>query len=156
MSRKRKEEAVENALVENYAKYYRMAFSYAHNESDAMDIVQEAAYKAILKSDTLKSPEYVDTWICRILMNEAFSFFRKQRETTDIDEVQAAFQDTYENIDLKKAIEDLEPKDRTIVTLRFFEDRRLDEIADILDENLSTVKSRLYRVMHKLRISLGE
>lgn len=156
MSRKRKEEAVENALVENYAKYYRIAFSYAHNESDAMDIVQEAAYKAILKSDTLKSPEYVDTWLCRIIMNEAFSFLRKQKDTTDIEDVQVAHQDTYENIDLKKAIDQLEPKDRTIVTLRFFEDRRLDEIAEILDENLSTVKSRLYRVMNKLKIALSD
>ena len=53
------------------------------------------------------------------------------------------------NIDLKRAIENLDPKDRAIVVLRFFEDRQLEEIAKILDENLSTVKSRLYRVMEK-------
>ena len=45
-------------------------------------------------------------------------------------------------------------KDKAIIILRFFEDRKLDEIADILDENLSTVKSRLYRVMSKLRLQL--
>ena len=40
-----KEKAVENILYEKYNSYYRMAMSYVHNESDAMDIVQEGAYK---------------------------------------------------------------------------------------------------------------
>lgn len=156
MGRNRKEEAVQNALIRNYNKYYRMAFSYVHNEADAMDIVQEAAYKAILKSDTLKKTEYVDTWLCRIIINEAFSLLRQKREMADIDETQITHQDNYENIDLRKAIEELNPKDRTIVTLRFFEEKRLEEIAEILNENLSTVKSRLYRVMSKLKIALSE
>ena len=123
MSDRKKEQAVERALTEGYEKYYRLAYSYVHNEADALDIVQEAAYKAILKSDSLKEPQYVETRV-------------------------------YENIDLKRAIENLDPKDRAIVVLRFFEDRQLEEIAKILDENLSTVKSRLYRVMKKLRLNL--
>ena len=51
MSDRKKEQAVERALTEGYEKYYRLAYSYVHNEADALDIVQEAAYKAILKSD---------------------------------------------------------------------------------------------------------
>lgn len=47
--RQKKEQAVERALTEGYEKYYRLAYSYVHNEADALDIVQEAAYKAILK-----------------------------------------------------------------------------------------------------------
>ena len=134
MSDRKKEQAVERALTEGYEKYYRLAYSYVHNEADALDIVQEAAYKAILKSDSLKEPQYVETWVYRIVIN--------------------ASEDIYENIDLKRAIENLDPKDRAIVVLRFFEDRQLEEIAKILDENLSTVKSRLYRVMKKLRLNL--
>lgn len=156
MSRNRKEEAVQTALIDHYSKYYRLAFSYVHNEADAMDIVQEAAYKAILKSDHLKNVEYVDTWIYRIVVNEAFSLLRKHKEMTDIEDAEVVHEDTYEDVDLKNAIAELDPRDRTIVTLRFFEEKRLDEIADILDENLSTVKSRLYRVMGKLKIALGD
>lgn len=156
MGRNRKEEAVQNALIENYGKYYRLAYSYVHNEADAMDIVQEGAYKAILKSGSLKNADYVDTWIYRIIVNEAVTFLRKQKMTADMEETEAVHEDVYENIDLRHAIESLDPKDRTIVVLRFFEDKRLDEIAEILDENLSTIKSRLYRVMSKLRITLGE
>lgn len=154
MSDRKREQAVERALTEGYEKYYRLAYSYVHNEADALDIVQEAAYKAILKSDSLKEPQYVETWVYRIVVNEACSFLRSRKESTDLDEIQVAKEDTYENIDLKRAIENLDPKDRAIVVLRFFEDRQLEEIAKILDENLSTVKSRLYRVMKKLRLNL--
>ena len=150
----KKEQAVERALTEGYEKYYRLAYSYVHNEADALDIVQEAAYKAILKSDSLKEPQYVETWVYRIVINEACSFLRSRKESADVEEIQAASEDIYENIDLKRAIENLDPKDRAIVVLRFFEDRQLEEIAKILDENLNTVKSRLYRVMKKLRLNL--
>lgn len=154
MSDRKKEQAVERALTEGYEKYYRLAYSYVHNEADALDIVQEAAYKAILKSDSLQKIEYVETWVYRIVVNEACSLLRSRKENADVEEVQVSSEDTYENIDLRRAIEQLEPKDRAIVILRFFEDRQLDEIAKILDENLSTVKSRLYRVMKKLRLNL--
>ena len=150
MSDRKKEQAVERALTEGYEKYYRLAYSYVHNEADALDIVQEAAYKAILKSDSLKEPQYVETWVYRIVVNEACSFLRSRKESADVEEIQAASED----IDLKRAIENLDPKDRAIVVLRFFEDRQLEEIAKILDENLNTVKSRLYRVMKKLRLNL--
>ena len=150
MSHRKEEQAVERALTEGYEKYYRLAYSYVHNEADALDIVQEAAYKAILKSDSLKESQYVETWVYRIVINEACSFLRSRKESVDVEEIQAAS----ENIDLKRAIENLDPKDRAIVVLRFFEDRQLEEIAKILDENLSTVKSRLYRVMKKLRLNL--
>ena len=149
MSDRKKEQAVERALTEGYEKYYRLAYSYVHNEADALDIVQEAAYKAILKSDSLKEPQYVETWVYRIVVNEACSFLRNRKESADVEEIQAASEDIYENIDLKRAIEN-----RAIVVLRFFEDRQLEEIAKILDENLNTVKSRLYRVMKKLRLNL--
>lgn len=96
MSDRKKEQAVERALTEGYEKYYRLAYSYVHNEADALDIVQEAAYKAILKSDSLKEPQYVETWVYRIVVNEACSFLRSRKESTDVDEIQAASEDTYE------------------------------------------------------------
>ncbi len=43
-----------------------------------------------------------------------------------------------------------------IVELKYFEDLKLDEIAGILELNVNTVKSRLYRCLKKLRLSLEE
>jgi len=48
----------------------------------------------------------------------------------------------------------LSEQDKAIVVMKFFEDKKLEEIADILNENISTIKSRLYRSMKKLRIRL--
>ena len=45
---KEKEQTIEQLLLENYNTYYRLAYSYVHNDADASDIVQNGAYKAIL------------------------------------------------------------------------------------------------------------
>lgn len=151
------EELIHRNLIENYEKYYRLAYSYVHNEADAQDIVQEAAYKAIFKSDTLKSPEYAGTWVYRIMVNEALMFLRKQSKVQLVEETEEErHTDTYRDFDLEEALESLEPLEKTIVTLRFFEDFKLEQIALITNENISTVKSRLYRALRKLKIALAE
>lgn len=71
-----KERLIEEILITNYEKYYRLAYGYVHNDADAMDIVQEGAYKAILKSETLREPAYAATWVYRIMLNEVFQFCR--------------------------------------------------------------------------------
>ncbi len=150
------DDLIQKNLTDNYQKYYRLAYSYVHNETDAMDIVQEGAYKAILKSGLLENPEYLSTWIYRIMVNEALSFIRKHKNAyEELDEVsQPSSVDRYEDIDLKRAIDQLGEPDETIIRLRFYEDMKLEQIADILGENLSSVKSRLYRSLKRLRLSL--
>ncbi|MDD6207390.1 MAG: sigma-70 family RNA polymerase sigma factor [Clostridiales bacterium] len=152
-----KETKISGLLMQNYEKYYRIAYSYVHNEADAQDIVQESAYKAICQSNKLKKVEYADTWICRILMNEAISFIRKNhRNNAQLEEMQGGSEDRYEDLDLKKALETLEVKEKTIIVLRFFEEMSLKQIAQVLNENTNTVKSRLYRTLAKLKLSLDE
>ena len=53
--------------------------------------------------------------------------------------------------DLKEALSSLDEKDRAIVVLRFFEEEKLETIGRMLDLNVNTVKSRLYRAMDKLK-----
>lgn len=146
---------MEQLLLENYNKYYRLACSYVHNDADAGDIVQNGAYKAILNSDKLKNIEYAETWIYRIMMNEIFARYR-ETENISLDEisVERGKEDEYENFDLQKALQSLDKEDRTVVVLRYFEDMKLEDIAVVLNENLSTVKSRLYRSMRKLKLQL--
>lgn len=153
MKDSQKEELVHEQLVNNYDKYYRIAYSYVFQEQDAMDIVQESAYRAILKSDSLKQPEYADTWICRIIMNEAVRFLEKYRKNTvNIEEVpETGEPDRIEDMDLQAALGRLDSTDRTIVVLRYFEEEKLEAIAWMLDMNVNTVKSRLYRAMDKLK-----
>ncbi len=152
---KKKREVIEDLLLRNYNKYYRIACSYLHNDEDAGDVVQNGAYKAILNSHKLNNTEYAQTWIYRIMMNEIFAKYR-EKDNISLEEVsyEQGKEDSYENIDLKRAIDTLDKEDRTVVILRYFEDMKLEEIAMVLEENLSTVKSRLYRCMKKLKLQM--
>lgn len=154
-----KEKKVEEILLANYDRYYRLAYSYVHNNEDAGDIVQNGAYKAIKNSHTLKQVEYAATWVYRIMLNEIFRFCKEEKgKVISLKEVQIeqGKEDVYEDFDLQSALDSLSKEDKAVVELRYFEDKRLDEIAEILDENVSTIKSRLYRSMKKLRVKLEE
>lgn len=149
------EEIVQRRLIDNYDKYYRLAYSYAHNQADALDIVQESAYKAILKCESIKKEKYVDTWIYRIVINTAVDFIRsKQKESLEIYEEDTGVYDKYEEYDLRQAMEKLDSAEKSIVILKYFEDLKLDEIADVMNENVNTIKSKLYRALKKLRVQL--
>ncbi|MCR5452348.1 MAG: sigma-70 family RNA polymerase sigma factor [Lachnospiraceae bacterium] len=134
-----------------------MAYSYVRNEADAMDVVQEASYKAIYNASKLRNPEYVDTWIGRIVINAAMEVLRKSsRFEQEIADEDASYETEFADLDLREALEHLDPKDRSIIELRFFEDLDLNSISNMLGENLSTVKSRLYRALRKLKLDLGD
>ena len=151
------EAIIEARLIADYKKLYRLAYNYVHNENDALDIVQESAYKAIKNGHSLKKPQYVGTWIYRIVINESISFLRKHKQqTVELYEADGEVEDCYADLDLRQALEQLEPLDKTVVVLRFFEGMQLNQIAQTLDENLSTVKSRLYRSLKKLKLSLAD
>ncbi|WP_250278027.1 sigma-70 family RNA polymerase sigma factor [[Clostridium] colinum] len=148
---------IENTLLKNYNKYYKLAFSYVQNEADAMDIIQECSYKAIKNANLLKEDKYVDTWIYRIVINQCKTFLSKNIHITeDIYETNIPFEDKYENIDLKNALNCLDNDEKAIVILRFFEDLKIEDVANVLNINVNTAKSKLYRCLNKLKSIVGE
>lgn len=153
---------IEEIILEKYNQYYRLAYSYVHNEADAGDIVQNGAYKALRNGHTLKHPEYAQTWVYRIMLNECFRYVQQSRLLSyeaiqeENGEEAGYTEDDYADIDLQRALDALPEKDKAIVILRYFEDRKLEEIAEILEENVNTVKSRLYRSMKKLKSVLSD
>ena len=56
----------EKMLIDQYERLYRLAYSYVHNEADALDIVQESACKAITQCKNLKDTEklFPQAWTC--------------------------------------------------------------------------------------------
>ena len=146
-------------LIENeQERFYRIAYSYVKNREDALDIVHNAIVKALQSCPGLRSPEYAQTWFCRILINESISFLRKNRRLVPLEEVREAADDTQPEqdacLDLYAALDKLPPELKTVVIFRFFEDMKLDEIAEVLSANLSTVKSRLYRALKLLKLDM--
>ncbi len=149
------EEEAERILLKNYESYYRLAYSYVKNEQDALDIVQESAYRVIKECRKLREETYLSTWIHRIVINASIDFLRKQKkESVSFDEVEIPHEDSYKEDDPLELLSSLEEKDRTIVILKYMEEWKLEEIAEILEMNVSTVKARLYRALKKLKILL--
>ena len=153
--RNRKEALVRSILLENYESYYRLAFSYVHQEADAMDIVQEGACKAMAKARSLREESFAGTWVYRIMINTARDHLKKyERGRGTLREDMAAPEKNDVDLELREAVDRLPMQEKTLIILRFYEDKPLAEIAEILQENLNTVKSRLYRTLEKLRREL--
>lgn len=153
---------IEQIILNNYNKYYRLAFSYVHNEADACDIVQNGAYKALRGCHTLQQPQYAETWVYRIMMNESFQYLKKPQHLSYEAVCEAGgaeaetVEDRYADMDLQRALDALPEKDKAVVVMKYYEDMKLEEIADVLEENVNTVKSRLYRSLRKLREALSD
>ena len=146
-------------LVAHQEDFYRLAFSYVKNRDAALDVVQESIVKALSKADGLRRAESLKPWFYRILINESMNYYRYTRRLTPLEEAAEAAVpagDHAARLDLLAAIGRLDQKDQLIIRLRFFEDLKLEEIAQATGLNLNTVKSRLYKGLRKLRELTGE
>lgn len=141
-------------------RFYRLAFSYVRNREAALDIIQNATYRALKSLKGVNEVQYIGTWFYKILINTCIDELRhtKRMLPTDPFEIPESVQlesiEIEQLMDLHEALNSLSPEDKTIVVLRYFEDLKLQDIAEILEMNLSTVKNKLYKSLKHLKIEL--
>lgn len=143
-------------ILKNREKFYRLAYSYAHEREAALDIVQNAIVKALEKHDTIRDENSINSWFYRVLVNEACSHIRKNHKEISVGDekmpeqvyVEKAFEPGEE---LYKKIDMLPETLKTVIILRFYEDMSLEEISKVTNTNLNTVKTRLYTALKKLK-----
>ena len=145
-------------LVEDQARFYRLAYSYLHNREEALDAVQTAVCKALEKQDSLRDAGAIRTWFTRILVNACMDQLRQRKRVTFVPP-EALDAGSYEDPlpedgSLASRVDALPPEVATIIRLRFYEDLSLKEISGVVDCPLSTVKTRLYTGLKKLRIAV--
>nr|WP_097160261.1 sigma-70 family RNA polymerase sigma factor [Bacillus oleivorans] len=145
-------------LFSEYEKdIYRAAFVYVKNQADALDVVQETAYRSFKSIKNLKEPKYFKTWLFRIAISCSIDILRKQKKVVPfIPEVQEALlQDEEEDLPLTLSLQDLitllENEEKDVIILRFYHDYTLKEVAETLEIPLGTAKTILYRALKKLR-----
>ena len=148
-------------ITDHKEDFYRLAYSYVKNQEDALDIVQESIKKALTSMDKIKDPNAIKSWFYKIVVRTALDLVRKQKKISLADDETINFlsngkEDTYKDIDLYKALDELPIQYKTVITLRFFEDLKLEEIAETLDENVNTIKTRLYKGLKMLHITITE
>ncbi len=142
---------------------YRLARSMLGDSAAAEDTAQDACARALSAVHTLRRPESFATWFCRIVVNEA-----KQRLLTTARELsmQTGLRDARhrtsedaggqdDRIDVRRAIEALQPVLRLTVVLHYYFGMSSAEIARIADTSPVTARWRLMVAHRKLRALLG-
>lgn len=151
-----KKEQLGNLIIASQETMYHVAKTLLRNDDDCADAIQEAIVKAFSKLHTLRSDSYAKTWLIRILINECYSFMRKERKLVSLEDypLEDAAQEREDYSDLYEAISRLPQEIRLSVILYYMEGYSIKEVAQLLDTTESAIKNRLMRARKKLRIEL--
>lgn len=150
-----------NALVDKHkALAYNVAYRIIQNSEDAKDITQNAFLKALENLSTFRQESKFSTWLYRIVYNEAMMSVRKRKKNlefsdatfVDLRQEEDAQPDTAEmQFALNKAIEKLNPRERTVIDLFYLGEKSIKEIRKITGMSTSNVKVVLHRTREKLK-----
>lgn len=141
------------------AEIYRMAFIYVKNENDALDVVQETAYRSFKTIKGLKETKYFKTWLIKITINCSLDLLRKRKKFIPFkpEMEENLFAEENEDLDLeitlRDLMENLTPEEKSVILLRFYQSFTFKEISEVLHIPLGTAKTVLYRALKKLRKS---
>ena len=149
-------------------RLYNSIFRIVENVEDAYDVVQDTFLNAYQSLNSFKGDAEFFTWLYRIAFNNAISLKRKQKaalrlewnddkaglEPTDesaFNDPSASMQRSEEEAILQAALKRLSPEHRSVLVLKDIEGQRYEDIAEILDVPIGTVRSRLHRARVELR-----
>jgi RNA polymerase sigma-70 factor, ECF subfamily len=157
------------AFTRLYLRHYDAIFRYcAHRlfeRTTAEDITSEVFLSMVENFQTFDGNEkQFRNWLYRIATNAVNEHIRKTARrsailtwvwrgssNSGVDEAAAADESQDNQAVIKKALRMLKPDEQAIVTMRFFENLKTEEIAEVVGASASTVRSQLSRAMEKLR-----
>ncbi len=172
-----KKERFEKEALVHLNSLYRTALRMTRNENDAADLVQETFLKAYRFWDKFEEGSNCRAWLYKIMTNIFINQYRAKASSpqiVDLEDVDDDFlfgqlsalgpPDDPEKLffrkvfdgDVKAAINEMPDDFRMVIVLSFLEGFSYQEIADILNINIGTVKSRLHRGRKLLQKSLWE
>ena len=151
-----REEFTERVLaVRN--RLYRAAYLYLGSEADALEAVDEAVYQAFRNLKKLREPQFFETWLTRILINQCNKELRRRRRFARVEELpETIAAEHFDHLPLKEAIQRLPEELRCVIILRYFADYTQAETAVTLGIPQGTVATRQRRALQLLRLELGE
>lgn len=149
-----------------YDEYYPKIYNYVYyrllHRQNTEDLVSEIFIKVVTKCDTYdESKAMFSTWIYRIAQNSLIDFYRARKVNENIDDYEFLISDDSEDKfsdlenDYTKTVRillaELTEDERSLVYMKYYEDMKNKQIAEILDMNESTVSTKFSRIMKKLR-----
>ena len=151
-------------LVDRYQqRLFNVALRMLDNVQDAEDVTQTVFLNAFLELRTYDPRYKFFSWIYRMTVNESLNTLKRRKPTVTLEDAldiraPGATPDRAAETEdrVGKALMSLKPDDRAVVVLKHFVSFSYQEIADVLEIPVRTVKSRLYEARERLRLTLRE
>ena len=156
----RQEDPFATLLAPHLDRLYRLAYRLTGTVSDAEDLLQDVLIKLYTRKTEITSIRELEPWLGRVLYNQFIDDKRRFSRSPirlvglDYDQVPAA-QDVGHALDIQRqldlALRQLSEEHRTVVLLHDVEGYKLEEIQEVTDTPVGTLKSRLHRARARLR-----
>jgi RNA polymerase sigma-70 factor (ECF subfamily) len=157
-------------LVEqNQDRLFASMLQVTGSPDEAEEVVQDAFIRAFIKLDTFKRNSQFFTWLYRIAFNSALTRRRRRRANVSLDQSREQggmeVADKGDAVDepmlrrervdmVRQALQTLTEEHRAILVLREMQEHSYEDIAEILEISIGTVRSRLSRARHQLKLQL--
>lgn len=131
------------------------------NHDDANDVLQNTFLKAWKSLESFQGKSTLGTWLYRIAVNESLDFIRKQKQLgsisadEDLSVANRLLADEYFDGDktqalLQEAVSKLPDVQRTVFTMKYFEDKKYSEISKILSTSEGALKASYHLAVKKV------
>ncbi len=150
-----------NLLVSRWEKrIYNYLLRITGNREDAMDLSQDAFLKAYQNLRKLDDVSRFGPWLFRIAHNEAYSLLRKPKSDGEVTDMPSPpgwgrMLPIETSLAVERALDRLTPDQREAVLLKVYQGFKFEEIAEITETPVSTIKSRVYTALELLKESLA-
>ena len=155
-------EAFIQLMEDNKESMKRIAFAYLKREEDVADAIQDTILDAFEHIHKLQKPEYFNTWLTRILLNNCTEIYRRNKKQPAFDLSAEEYEnrspqdgtsgmEAQSDLEFQDLLAHLPKESRIIFQLYFGEQYTIPQISEILKLNENTVKSRLHRGKEQLR-----
>ncbi|MDA3880052.1 MAG: RNA polymerase sigma factor [Prolixibacteraceae bacterium] len=154
-----------NIITENQGIIHKVCGIYCDTLEDREDLFQEIVAQLWRAFPSFRSESKISTWMYRVSLNTAITHFKRDKRRPDKDNMEynnlhvpdVAYDSTYEeNLKLlHKAIEGLTGIEKSIILL-YLEDKKYEEIAEIVGITQNYVRVKMNRIKAKLKKLLGD
>ena len=144
------------ALVDRYQKrLFNIALRMLGNEQDAEDVTQTVFLNVYLNLRRYDPRYRFFSWIYRMTVNESLNALKRRKPTVTLEDVFVGKPAEGADDQVSKALMQLTPDDRALVVMCHFVAFSYQEIADVLEIPVKTVKSRLFTARERLKLALA-